>query len=124
MWSGGLALGACSPGAIFLLAARRSLSAALVLMRARWRAAVHRVTRYPGDPLCRRCADQRASRLVYFAGGGGGIVVSIMIFNFPPSRTYVAVQRPGCSMGTPLWFLLVTRYVPMASAVSDPNGQT
>jgi len=39
MWSGGLALGACSPGAIFLLAARRSLSAALVLMPASARAA-------------------------------------------------------------------------------------
>jgi hypothetical protein len=65
------------------------------------------------------------SELVYFAGGGGfEIPDSNRTFHFPPSRTYVAGQKPMELTAAPLWFLPVIRNVPIPSAVSGPKGQT
>jgi hypothetical protein len=41
-----------------------------------------------------RTSSTIASTILYFAGGGFDIPDSIRTFHFPPSRTYVAVQKP------------------------------
>ncbi|MDQ1454098.1 MAG: hypothetical protein QOK38_3964 [Acidobacteriaceae bacterium] len=68
---------------------------------------VCKVTTYLGSKLNKASASKLVP-IGYFAGCGGfGTPVSIRTFHFPPSRTYVAVQKTAASMEAPLWFLPV-----------------